>query len=298
MHNKIAQKLLSITVSAALMTTMVPLGRQNFVAEAAETTNGEISKKIYATPDDLVDSNIFSLAEENDEKVGKINFGTRKSEIKYYDGNWKEQVVSAGAMTWLIAGSDGDNRLVLYSEEPMMSAKVLDVSSDSRFQTSYDEIHYDGTYGSYSTTKPENVYSNHWGASNLRKQLTNLYNSYFAENEKKLVEDSTITTYDAKNGAAYTTKDKLYAPLSPENAYGSNVTAVSVGENATITIDKSYWGSKSWLRSPFAYDYDDALYAKQGDCVLIGTVDYNTPAIDTAFAMNLDSVIFSSAAIL
>ena len=201
-HNKIAQKLLSITVSTALMTTMVPLGRQNFTAEAA-TTNGVISKKLYATPDDLMDSNTFSLATKDDTKVGKINFGTRHSDVKYYYDGWSAGNVrtdETGALPWLIAGSDGDDRLILYSEEPMMSAKALDAATDSRFQTHTSVLCYDGGQRvSYADRGPREVYSSHWGASNLRQQLAGLCDTYFATNETKLVTESTITTRDTKN---------------------------------------------------------------------------------------------------
>ncbi len=221
MYNKIAQKLLSLGVSASMMLAMVPLGWQNFVAEAAEPT---IPQKMFITKDDLFElcksknegKGLLATGSETDE-VLKINFGTRPSEVKYYDGNWKSQSVKDGPMTWLIAGSDAENRLVLYSERPIMSAQNLDNSSDSRFQTSAGNKSFDSLAGSVYDANPTEVYANHWGQSNLRTQLKTLKDTLFVGSEQSLAQESTITTADIKNDVEYTTKDKLYAPKSPEN---------------------------------------------------------------------------------
>lgn len=151
-QSKQAQKLLSIVVSLSLMAGMVSMGRRNFVAEAEALGSVAIPHKLFATVEDLKNGEIFSLAEENDDKVGRVVFGTRPNPVKYYyEDSSTGHEEPEGPMTWLIAGWDAAQKsdkpgLVLYSEKPMISAKALDSNSDSLFQV-------DSSYKNYT---PEN----------------------------------------------------------------------------------------------------------------------------------------------
>lgn len=130
-----------------------------------------IAKTMFATREDLTNSENFSLATNDHSKVGKITFGTRpQSEIKYYKYNCKtpNEVKLTGKSTpinWLIAGgekftpegsSDETDGLVLYSEEPLIGAYYLRDKTNtnnvmnSRFRyDTYVEIDYkhQETYG-------------------------------------------------------------------------------------------------------------------------------------------------------
>ncbi len=334
-QSKLAQKLLSMLVSFSLMAGMVPLGGQNFVAEAEVTGPVAIPYKMFATADDLKNPKIFSLAEENDDKVGRVVFGRRpQGKVKYYSDNniTTDDVGSDDAptpMTWLIAGWDTASKsskpgLVLYSEKPMVSAKALDDSSDSRFQGKYksdsgmwwattddknETIGFVEKWGSYvEGIQPKKVYANHWGASNARKQLKTL-EGWFTSGEKKLMQQSTITTTDVTNEnkkddkyVDYTTDDTLYALRLKAADYNyPNNTAVTAGEADDLVIDKAHWGGVSWLRSPIPGDDRHALLAFPGRCVNDGTVGNGYPALAAACKINLESdicesVIFASAA--
>ena len=284
-----------------------------------------ISKTMFAEPKDLIDPNNFSLATAEYSTVGKISFGTRPGEVKYYKHDWStvHSVGTAGTptpITWLIAGSDADNGLVLYSAEPLVSANAAvyeydedlgtypptSGGADSRFQVDYDIKTYTAPAGSgYATAGDISVYANHWGESNLRAQLRALASNsnYFKSAEQGLMATSTVSTIDMKNNDAngsavtYTTNDILYAPrlIATDFSFPTD-TSVTVGGAPSLAIDMAHWGGRSWLRSPNPSYSLAALVALPGRCVSGFVVGDVNPSISAAFRLNLSSVLFTSAA--
>ncbi len=251
----------------------------------------------------MKDSGVFSLEAENSEKVGRINFGTRPKEVKYYTrGNLSNtKTVAANIpMTWLVAGVDADGTLVLYGEEPMMSCHKLDKNSNSFFQTGWRNKQYtpENTDSGYGSTAAQTVYLNHWGASNLRAQAKALVGQYFTPAEQSAIHDTTITTKDTKNSVDYKTTDKLYVALcNGEFNYSSTITSITVGsQQGNFVIDKAYWAGRSWLRSPNPGSFSNALIVLPGDFVTYYNMIFDYPAVSFAFNLDLSSVIFASAA--
>ena len=310
--NSFFTKALSVGVSASLMLAMVPFGWQDFLVEAANPT--QISQKMFATPDNLKNKNMFNLETNDNNKMVQINFGKRPNDVKYegvsdpYNKN-----VNAGPMTWLVAGYDQGNTsnnggLVLYAKEPMVSSKSYDDNSNSQFQTSQDAQTYtpESAESGYNSTEPKEVLSNHWGASNLRKQAQNLLTTYFKIKEQSLIEPSKIKTTDVKNNLEYITTDKLYAPRLKSDTFDyPNNTQITVGENDDIKINNTYWNSCFWLRSPHSYHegggrphpYEEsALYIDSGKRVSYIPVDNKLTTQLFAFKLDLSNVLFASAA--
>ena len=258
---QLLKKMLAVGVGLSLLVASMPLGGQSAYAD-------EIGNTMFITKDELLTlcdstnsgSGLLASATENENAKLLINFGTRPNAVKYlkswaYNGETGEYTDTAETtddnITWLIAGKDGENGLVLYSEEPLIGC---DAENDNQPNTSVFQVgdyspQYQEGFGSYEGDAPETVYANHWGASNLRAQLKALTESadHFATEEKNLMADSTITTDDILNGnVTYATTDKLYAPASSD--IGS--AGITVGEGDSLTIDKAYWAGFSWLRSP------------------------------------------------
>ena len=323
LSNKLVQKLLSLGVSASLMAAMAPLGWQNHTAYASAPV---IPQEMFITRDDLVKlcrntnngQGLLATGNEKNDKELRINFGTRPSEVKYYANDAphtiyaKNETIAANTpMTWLVAGSE-DTGVVLYSEEPMMSCKGLDRSSNSLFQENSPHGHIRGDIHLYMTTdginigfldkwgtydiKPYRVYINHYGASNLRQQAQMLVNTYFTNEEQSLISETTVTSKDIKNNVDYTTTDKLYAASFNGKYNYSRNTSITVGATDMLIIDKEYWKGLFWLRSPDPDASVIAFYVYPGKFVFQGAVLSYDPAVALAFNLNLSSVIFASAA--
>ena len=266
----------------------------------------EMPKTMFATPTDLKNNSLFSLAKENYINIGRIALGFRYKTTKFYDSNWTDDNVRIEdgnqALISLVVGTDADCGLVLYTEQPVISANALDEASNSLFQnTNYEQIwngEHDGKYPSGQEPADSKVSANHYGVSNLRKQLQELHlGPMFTSSEKQILRRSVISTLDSKNDILFTTSDWFYAPLSPNNSYGASATAIAVGEKDNLMIDKAFWGGLSWHRSPPPNsDSDYALFAQPGGFVDGFTVTDNLPACAFAFKINLDSVRFASAA--
>ena len=191
---------------------------------------------------------------------------------KVYFGNNNQQ--------WWIAGSQNGN-LTLFAERPLPFTVT--------FNQDTNEKDYSG----------QQVYSNHYGASDIRNTLKGLETSYFTSEEQALMNETTIYTNDTKNGSVYSTTDKLYL------AYGQNSTQyITVGTNSQdkdslndgLRIDKNYFGYNAfWLRAPLDSRNHHALFVYSSNWVTDDKVTYSNMLMP-AFELNLSSVIFASTA--
>lgn len=172
------------------------------------------------------------------------------------------------------------------------------------------------------------VFANHYGGSDIRAVLkgyeTNT--SKFSTAEQNLMKETTVWTWDEKNdNAFYSTRSKLYLGMGQ---YSADAEAsnhyFTVGANKVDTgeVDTSKTGNDAtnnglkvglvaetgpegspyisgyqwfWLRSPHAGSSYTALNAYTGNYVSNTNVHYSYRCVP-AFALNLESVIFASAA--
>ena len=230
---------------------------------------------VYAAENQLPTKEQFATAEEL--KTFDTNDQDGKNPAKVYFGNNDQQ--------WWIAGSQNEN-VTLFAASP------LEISV--QFNPNKDEREYNG----------QTVYSNHYGASDIKGTVKGLETSYFTHAEQVLMNETTIHTNDTKNSSVYSTTDKLYLAYGEYYYDGQYIT---VGTNSSdndiqqlsngLRVDKSYWGNSGhlWLRAPHMTYNNNALVARSGRRVLNTDVD-SRGALVPAFELNLSSVIFASAA--
>lgn len=195
------------------------------------------------------------------------------------DGEVKAAKVYFGQndQQWWIAGSQQENGLTLFAASPL--------AIEVQFKSNENNGVYNG----------QDVYANHYGASEIKNKLKELETSYFTSAEQGLMKDTTIFTNDTKNNSVYSTTDKLYL------AYGvaSFKEYITVGTNGQdslndgIHIDNSYWGSWFWLRAPFISDSHNALAADKNS--VVGYSASGNNAMVPAFELDMSSVVFASA---
>lgn len=242
-------------------------------------------------------------------------------EVKHYKDDWATPHSVGDAnkptpITWLVAGAEKftpeggaeTNGLVLYSEEPLIGCDTLNGSTKtSVFQVETSDRTYaapaNSGYGDAESTRT--VYANHWGASNLRAQLTPLASnsSYFKSAEQGLMATSTFSTIDAKNDntdgshVISSAEDVLYAPRlkSTDFSYPNNK-SVTVGGADTLNFAAAHWGGTAWLRSPDSNVGGFSLLDLPGNFVNDLGVKFARHSISAAFRLNLSSVLFASAA--
>ncbi len=215
----------------------------------------------------------------DDSKSIKINLGTVPSNIANADYQPTDSSIgltTGDPITWWVVGANG-SEANLYSEKTLFRAYYDKVWHNAHSGTDrYTKTGLSGSwgengYGTYKDgSKPNEVYINHYGASDIRNNiLKSLHNALFKTEENKIVTNSEINCWDNKNGKTYTVTDKLYLPSGgAETAnmdYGSSYTTIYVpdsngGFNNAIPLGK--WAlnyAVDWLRSPYSFDYITAL---------------------------------------
>ena len=149
-------------------------------AKAADVSEPGVA--VYATKEQLMTA--FTPDENGtNANVGKLLFGKN---------------ASGTAQGWYILGKDngvqGDNTII-FAASPI--ATGINFSENPDKEKNYQN---------------EIVYSNHYGASNLRNELQKMTidTGYFSDAEKALMQETEIKTWDSKNDTTYTNSDKLY----------------------------------------------------------------------------------------
>lgn len=327
-NRKSLWKKTALLLSAALLAGMAAgngsdLGRVYAAGGAPSVTS-------FATKDELKTK--FSLDGMRDgveDTVGRLRFGKNA-----YD---ESQI-------WYIAGTDSgikradgtalDDNIVLFAAEPILGKSKTDGTtiegqgfSANKFAEPYD---YEPVVDcQYSGNPPAQVYSNHYGRSDLRATLRAMAESeaYFTQAEQKLMNATTVETLDTLNNVTYTTTDKLYAlsiwdvkecpAIYWENGQAVNEfkepDKVYAGSGNNIAIaSELYSGTTSsgtyWLRSPATNIFWDAYTAPQRQTYyLIAVVSCMSQQLNTescgskravkpAANLNLTNVLFASAA--
>lgn len=180
------------------------------------------------------------------------------------------------------------------------------------------------TYANDAPAEGSQVYANHFGGSDIWKKIKEyqVQEDRFTSAEQSKMENTTGWTYDDKNDKFYSTRSKLYlgAGEYSDDAEASNH-YFTVGANEVDTTDSktknnatnnglkvglvAETGSEGspyisggqwfWLRSPHAGSSNIALGASTGYDVCGKPVRSRYRCVP-AFALNLESVIFASAA--
>ena len=215
----------------------------------AVNTEDEIEKinTTYVTRDELMTA-FKPEADGTATNYGRLVFGKNSS------GNAQE---------WYILGADsgvlGDNTII-FAASPIATVQKFDSSSTNKTDSN---LWSECNYGGASVTE---VFANHYGASELRAVLKGMTDgsntSCFTTAEQGLMNDTTVTTTDKKNGKTYTTTDKLYA-LAADGAGDSYQIIKAGSDNSTVLAIRNYCNSGDgfWMRSPndsFSYA---SLYA-------------------------------------
>ena len=272
---------LSLAMVAGLVSAMS--GGANKV-QAADNPGTEPSVSAYATKTQLMDGTFAPNEDGNATTIGKLAFGKNSSR---------------DAQEWYILGKDSGvsvDNTIIFAASPIATRKAFSSSASNK------TYNYEAGTGYGDPAGSEEVYANHYGASDLRAALQrmlededgNTVETYFSEAEQGLMNATTVTTKDTKNNnVTYTTTDKLYALVA--DGYGSTTIKAGTSDSTVLAMD-SYWSSGAgfWLRSPYDYVFS-ALLANPGNIVFDYSVN-NVLAVQPASNLNLSSVLFASAA--
>ena len=271
----------AVALTAALLAGLMPaLPGAAVSVKAAGGTTKSPSVSTYATKDQMMDDTFKPDSEGSAWNYGRLLFGKNSS---------------GSAQQWYILGKDsgvlGDNT-ILFATSPIAKDKKFNSSENNKTDRSlWSDCDY------YGGTSVKEVFANHYGASNLRKELKTMATnpSYFTTAEQLLMNPTTVTTVDNRNLCGYLTTDKLYALA----ADGNKATSIKAGTGDSVVLDtKSYWSSENrfWLRMPYdGENWHHALYVHPGQNVNECKVD-ETLTAQPASNLNLSSVLFASAA--
>ena len=236
-------------------------------AKAADVSEPGVA--VYATKEQLMTA---FMPDENgtNANVGKLLFGKN---------------ASGTAQGWYILGKDngvqGDNTII-FATSPI--ATGINFSENPDKEKNYQN---------------EIVYSNHYGASNLRNELQKMTidTGYFSDAEKALMQETEIKTWDSKNDTTYTNSDKLYALNS--NYSDNKYVLAGSADQIKISIKKYCSNVKSmWLRTPFRTSYCHVNVAEESRSYTgfagINVTDKNQE-VRPAANLDLSNVLFASA---
>lgn len=240
----------------------------------------QLNTEVYA--DGVWDVTKFATVEKLKTFNTNGSDGAQNSRKVYFGSNGQQ---------WWIAGSQNGN-LTLFAASPLAYDKSFepDAITDKTYNDDW------GCY--YSDSEPQEVTSNHYGASTVRMTtLWDLEQTCFSNAEQALMEPTTIYTNDAANNGVYSTQDKLYLAYGDDN---SDYVTVGTNGNSSLNdglrVDKAYWGNDAfWLRTPDADNIQNALLANPGFYVSSSSVNTNA-AVVPAFELDLSSVAFASVA--
>ena len=167
-HN-ILKKGMAMALSLAMVIGLDPSFAWNLTTVHAAEASSEPGVSAYAAKKQLMDGTFAPDADGNATNIGKIKLG------KNSDGDVQEWYV-LGKDT----GVDGENTAI-FAASP--------IAAGVKFEDSGDNKTYEDTFGAYpDSSTPNEVYPNHYGASDLRARLNEMVadnnTTYFIPAEK------------------------------------------------------------------------------------------------------------------
>lgn len=278
-HN-ILKKGMAMALSLAMVIGLDPSFACNLTTVHAAEASSEPGVSAYAAKEQLMDNTFAPDAVGNATNIGKIKLGKNSG---------------GDVLEWYVLGRDtgvdGDNTAI-FAASP--------IATNVMFEDSMDNKTYTDTFGAYAdSSTPNEVYPNHYGASDLRAKLNEMVaNSnitYFTTVEKSLIQPTTVSTKTTVNGASYTTTDILYALQG--DYYENDKVLYAGSNNGKVLSVNTYWntGDRFWLRVPGMMDRSDVLVGKPGYYIDVKHSN-SIFAVRPASNLKLSSVIFASAA--
>ena len=220
----------------------------------------------FATPEELANGN-FNLSGLG--TVQKVYFGKNYNPI-----------------VWYIAGKNEDGTLAL------MTDNSGNFGFGALYSSGTDNKSYEG----------KTVYANHYGASGVRLDLLDKLSSFFSEEERRHMADSSIWTPDAYNDdEPYQLTDKLYLPYGGEEDdcfYVGNNSADEFSSGLMVSFSCEAVDSDTfpfWLRSPHMMGSYVQYADTNNDCLNYTDVD-DDQSVRPVFHLDLSDVIFASSA--
>ncbi len=190
-----------------------------------------------------------------------------KADLKTDLNTTDARTIWYGGSKWRVIGYDGAGAA---SESGTMT-----LFADGNMGTSYFD--FDGKTGKQ------------YSGSDLEKQTNQIYNNAFSDPEQLAVRDRTLNagTYDGANTDGVQGSSVGYARLWPLSTKEANAV------NDDLRKDTGAW----WLRSPGDGVNNVAFVKKEGDVDHIGQSFLSSSGVRPAFHVDLDKVIFASAAV-
>ena len=274
LNHKLKQGLV-LLLTIAIVVGIIPSlpGGVNKVQAATGYTP---SVTAFATKDELMTAFVPD-SDGNTTTIGKLVFGKNGTQ-------------------WYILGKDigveGDNTII-FATSPISTENVFSSSTGNKTYS------YEAGTGYGDNADSIEVYSNHYGASDLRNVLQTMAGdtNYFTVSEQGMMNATTVTNKDTLNDVTYTTTDKLYAL---QGDYNIVKTLWAGSGDSTVLAMSNYWNSSEecsfWLRSPDAGISEGSLYADPGDGVNYDYVNVGF-AVQPASNLDLSKVLFASCAL-
>ena len=275
------KRILSILLTLCMVLVLCPV---TVFAEGETSSTPSVSA--YATKAQLMDDTFAPDSSGNAMNIGKLVFGKNSS---------------GESQQWYILGKDtgvsGDNTII-FAASPIASGQVFNSNTSDKI------YNYGAGTGYGESADSKTVFANHYGASELREKLQGMVEgsntTYFTQDEKGLMNPTTVITKDTKNSVTYTTTDKLYA-LTADGDFGSQTIKAGSNDDKVLLLSKYLYSTICyWLRSPKSDNSGEALYvnealpsASYASVNISGGVSrYVRPASN----LNLSPVLFASSA--
>lgn len=273
---KFIKRTTSVVVAICIAVLNIPISSQNQTFAASPS----IPANMFALKSEL------SKFNTNDGEEGKILFGKRTNDITYDGGSTSK----SGPISWLIAGQESTNDLVLFSEEPI-------IGPNKYYQFGQDDQQYilKGKFDSSSVAYPtsymheqlEAIANNSWPSSVRDTSFTNA--------EQNLMVTTEVKSFDIDFTSSTTTQDKLYLPAYYNiNSEEHESETVLVGTNNQLPIPNKFWKSNFWLRDS-SYGEHQIAYACGTYINFTSTTD-DTISTQAALKIDISNVAFASAA--
>lgn len=281
-------------------TVMPLLGGHAFIVRAADQ---EPSVYNYADRKQLMDGslNMSSTDAEDKGTVGYIHFGKDEN---------------GDARRWYVIGKDKGNstdNVILFSCSDMGTKYFWDsgVTAPNPYDGSISDVR-DFPNGVKAegveyedNSDPKEVYVNHYGVSDLRKEFKKLEKDsrYFTAAEQKLMLSTVVSnrTADERDRIQnYTVTDKLYAPMADPDESSLLFGSVDKKEDMVKAYPKGSVAMEAWTRTPVIYSNGVHMRSEvyTWHSVAASLEETNVFSIfegyHPAFALDLTDVLFAS----